>query len=42
MILALISLVIGFAGGFIAGVKNADSSKLSKSKELLDALKGKK
>ena len=42
MILALISLLIGFAGGFYAGVKNADSSKLSKGKELLAALKGKK
>jgi len=42
MILALISIVIGFAGGFYAGVKNANSSKLSKSKALLDALKGDK
>lgn len=42
MILALISLVIGFSGGFYAGVKNADSSKLAKGKEILAALKGKK
>jgi len=42
MIIALISLVIGFAGGFYAGVKNANSSKLSKGKALLDALKGDK
>lgn len=42
MIIALISLLIGFAGGFYAGVKNADSSKLAKGKELLAALKGKK
>jgi len=41
MIIALISLIIGFAGGFYAGVKNANSSKLSKGKELLDALKSK-
>lgn len=42
MIIALISLILGFAGGFYAGVKNADSPKISKGKELLDALKGKK
>lgn len=41
MILAFISLVIGFAGGFYAGIKNANSSKLAKGKELLAALKGK-
>lgn len=41
MIIALISLIIGFAGGFYAGVKNANSSKLAKGKELLDALKSK-
>lgn len=42
MIIALISLIIGFAGGFIAGVKNANSSKINKGKELIAALKGKK
>ena len=41
MIIALISLILGFAGGFYAGVKNANSSKISKGKELLDALKSK-
>ena len=41
MIIALISLVLGFAGGFYAGVKNANSSKLAKGKELLSALKSK-
>jgi uncharacterized protein YneF (UPF0154 family) len=41
MIIALISLILGFAGGFFAGVKNANSSKISKGKELLDALKSK-
>ena len=41
MILAIISLLIGFAGGFYAGVKNANSSKLTKGKELLNALKSK-
>lgn len=35
-------IVLGFAGGFYAGVKNADSPKLSRGKALLDALKGKK
>jgi uncharacterized protein YneF (UPF0154 family) len=42
MILAIISLLVGFAGGFYAGVKNANSSKLSKGKELLTALKSDK
>ena len=41
MIIALISLILGFAGGFYAGVKNANSSKLAKGKELLAALKSK-
>jgi len=40
--ITLLLIVIAFAGGFYAGVKNADSSKLSKGKELLEALKGKK
>jgi hypothetical protein len=42
LVLIGIALLIGFAGGFYAGVKNADSSKISRGKELLDALKGKK
>lgn len=42
MITILICTLIGFAGGFYAGVKNANSSKLAKGKELLEALKGKK
>lgn len=42
MIIAILaSLAIGFVGGFYAGVKNSSSSKVSKGKELLDALKGK-
>ena len=41
MILALIALVLGFAGGFYAGLKNANSSKVEKAKTILDALKGK-
>jgi hypothetical protein len=37
----LVLFIIGFAGGFYAGVKNANSSKLAKGKELLSALKSK-
>lgn len=36
MIIALISLTIGFAGGFYAGVKNANSSKVAKAKAIAD------
>jgi len=41
MITILVCTLIGFVGGFYAGVKNANSSKLSKGKELLNALKSK-
>jgi hypothetical protein len=41
MIYAFITLVIGFACGFAAGVKNAKSSKVGKAVDILDALKGK-
>jgi hypothetical protein len=41
MIIALISLVVGFAGGFYAGLKNANSSKVEKAKSILDVLKSK-
>jgi len=41
MIIAIISLALGFAGGFYAGLKNASSSKVEKAKSILDALKGK-
>ena len=41
MIIALISLIVGFAGGFYAGIKNASSAKVEKAKTILDALKGK-
>ena len=37
----LIGLVIGFVGGFYAGLKNANSSKVEKAKSILDQLKGK-
>jgi len=39
MITILLSILVGFAGGFVAGVKNANSSKLAKAKSALDALK---
>lgn len=38
LILSVIAIAIGFAGGFYAGVKNANSSKVSKAKEVLDTL----
>ena len=41
MIFALICLAIGFGCGFAAGVKNANSSKVSKAKELADIFKSK-
>jgi hypothetical protein len=41
MITILVSLLIGFGIGFIAGLKNASSSKVEKAKTILDALKGK-
>lgn len=40
MITAIItSLVLGFAGGFYAGVKNANSSKVNKAKDIADLIK---
>lgn len=36
MISILISLAVGFAGGFYAGIKNANSSKVEKAKALAD------
>jgi hypothetical protein len=41
MITILVCTLIGFAGGFYAGVKNANSSKVEKAKSILDQLKGK-
>jgi len=39
MIIAiLISLSIGFAGGFYAGLKNSNSSKVNKAKEIVDLI----
>jgi uncharacterized membrane protein len=41
MITILVSLLIGFAGGFYAGIKNASSAKVGKALDILAALKGK-
>jgi hypothetical protein len=41
MITILVCTLIGFAGGFYAGIKNASSSKVEKAKSILDQLKGK-
>ena len=39
MLLAFIALVVGFAGGFFAGLKNANSSKVEKAKEIINSFK---
>lgn len=39
MLLALIALIIGFIGGLIVGLKNANSSKIAKAKEAIDIIK---
>jgi uncharacterized protein YneF (UPF0154 family) len=39
MLLALIALLVGFAGGFFVGLKNANSSKVEKAKELINSIK---
>jgi hypothetical protein len=41
MITILVCTLIGFAGGFYAGLKNANSSKVEKAKSIIDQLKGK-
>jgi len=41
LILIGLSLVLGFIGGFYAGVKNASSKKVDKAIDILKALKGK-
>jgi uncharacterized protein YneF (UPF0154 family) len=40
LLLIAVSLVLGFAGGFYAGLKNASSAKVEKAKSILDVLKG--
>lgn len=39
MITILLSVFVGFVGGFFAGVKNANSSKVAKAKEVIANLK---
>jgi len=39
--ITLLLIVVGFAGGFYAGVKNAKSAKVEKAVDILKALKGK-
>jgi hypothetical protein len=39
MITILLSIALGFAGGFVAGLKNANSSKVAKAKEVIANLK---
>jgi hypothetical protein len=41
MITILVCTLIGFVGGFYAGLKNANSSKVEKAKSIIDQLKGK-
>lgn len=35
----IITLLVGFAGGFYAGIRNANSSKVAKTKAIIDELK---
>ena len=39
MLLAFLALAVGFAGGLFVGLKNANSSKVEKAKDLLNLLK---
>jgi hypothetical protein len=39
MITIILSILVGFAGGFVAGLKNANSSKVVQAKDALNALK---
>lgn len=39
ILISIVSIVIGFAGGFYAGLKNANSSKVTKAKEVIDSIK---
>jgi uncharacterized protein YneF (UPF0154 family) len=35
----IITLLVGFAGGFYAGMKNANSQKIAKAKQIIEDLK---
>jgi len=39
--ITLLLIVVAFAGGFYAGVRNAKSAKVEKARSILDVLKGK-
>lgn len=39
LFLLILSTAIGFAAGFLAGLKNAKSSKVEKAKDILDAIR---
>jgi hypothetical protein len=39
MITILLSVLVGFVGGFFAGVKNSNSSKVAKAKDVIANLK---
>jgi uncharacterized protein YneF (UPF0154 family) len=41
LVIGGIALLVGFIGGFYAGVKNAKSAKVEKAVDILKALKGK-
>lgn len=38
IITIIICLAVGFIGGFYAGIKNAQSSKVNKAKEIVDLI----
>jgi uncharacterized protein YneF (UPF0154 family) len=38
LIAIIVSLVLGFAGGFYAGIKNANSGKVAKAKSIFDEI----
>jgi hypothetical protein len=40
-VITLLLILVAFAGGFYAGIKNAKSAKLEKAVDILKALKGK-
>jgi uncharacterized protein YneF (UPF0154 family) len=39
IITIIVSVTLGFAGGFYAGIKNANSSKVAKAKAIADEFK---
>jgi hypothetical protein len=37
--ITILLILIAFAGGFYAGLKNANSSKVAKAKDIIDTIK---